>query len=322
MIIEDYLNIEIGTSATVEGESIADVHGFYVTCPNSTVKLEITSLKDKTNSNSLSTSDYQYSFDGGDFGDNLYKEFTMPETCPEDVEVSIRAKNKVSQCIEEIIVTIEVRDNNVPVVTGSQTIEIPTYFCETFEMPNLADLIAVTGESCGIKKVDVTQTSSPAVDGKYNVAANQTNGITVTVKATNLCGKESTPAQIVVKPIPWPAFKINGIGTVDGDNNCYCHGDNIVLTAVLDNGSDIGDSYPEATYQWYKGTQPITNDVNGKYSGATTKELKISSAISTDDDATNGDDGVYKLVITDPKGCTKEATITICVHPNIKFNLE
>lgn len=321
VIIEDYLNIEIGTSATVEGESIADVHGFYVTCPNSTVKLEITSLKDKTNSNSLSTSDYQYSFDGGEFGDNLYKEFTMPETCPEDVEVSIRAKNKVSQCIEEIIVTIEVRDNNVPVVTGSQTIEIPTYFCETFEMPNLADLISVTGGSCGIKKVDVTQTSSPAVDGEYNVAANQTDGITVTVKATNLCGKESTPAQIVVKPIPWPAFKINGTGT---DNNCYCHGDNIVLTAVVDNGTQNGvaideTTYPEATYQWYKGTTPITD--GGRYSGATTKELKISSAISTED-ATNGDDGEYRLVITDPEECTKEATIRICVHPNIKFNLE
>ena len=151
--------------------------------------------------------------------------------------------------------------------------------------------------------------------GTFNVAD---GAQTVTITVEDLCGNTATKS-ITITPKPWPAFKI--IGT-KSDNNCYCHGDNIVLTAVLDNGSDIGDSYPEATYQWYKGTQPITNDVNGKYSGATTKELKISSAISTDDDATNGDDGVYKLVITYPEGCTKEATITICVHPNIKFNLE
>ena len=317
VIIEDYLNIEIGTSATVEGESIADVHGFYVTCPKSIVKLEITSLTDKTNSNPLSLGDYTYSFDGGTFGTTLYKEIEMPDMCT-DVEVSIRAKSNNSSCIEERTITIEVRDDNVPIVTGGQTIEIPTYFCETFEMPNLADSIAVTGGSCGIKKVDVTQTSSPAVDGKYNVATNQTNGITVTVKATNLCGKESTPAQIVVKPIPWPNFKINGT-----DTNCYCHGDNIVLTAVLENDSVIGDSYPEAKYQWYKVTTnngeevatPITDDYDVRYSGYDTKELKISSAV-------DGDAGVYKLVITDPEECTKEATITICVHPDIKFNLE
>lgn len=325
--------ITITTSAKVNGVDITNSVGRYQTCPSSVVTLAVVSI---TEGGVSSMEDFDFSFDNSSWkynnesrGDDGYNDNTydpnahiyvksMGETCGEEY-ISLRVRNVVTGCVETRSILIQVSDDNVPVVTGGQTINIPTYFCETFEMPNLADLIYVTGGSCGIKKVDVTQTSSPAVDGKYNVEANKTNGITVTVKATNLCGKESTPDQIVVKPIPWPAFKINGTGTVDGDNNCYCHGDNIVLTAVLTNGSEIGSSYPEATYQWYKGTTPITD--GGRYSGATTKELKISSAISTEDDATNGDDGEYKLVIT-AKGCTKEATITICVHPNIKFNLE
>lgn len=329
--------ITITTSAKVNGVDITNSVGRYQTCPNSEVTLTVVSI---TEGGVSSMEDFDFSFDNspwkynnesrGDDGysDNTYDESahiyvkSMGESCGEEY-ISLRVRNIVTGCVETRTILIQVSDDNAPVVTGGQTINIPTYFCETFKMPNLADSIAVTGESCGIKKVDVTQTSSPAVDGKYNVAANQTNGITVTVKATNLCGKESTPAQIVVKPIPWPVFKINGIGTVNEDNNCYCHGDNIVLTAVLADGSDIGDSYPEATYQWYKVTTnngeevatPITDDDDVRYSGADTKELKISSAISTDA-------GVYKLVITDPKECTKEATITICVHPDIKFNLE
>lgn len=326
--------ITITTSAKVNGVDITNSVGRYQTCPNSEVTLAVVSI---TEGDVSSMEDFDFSFDNSSWkynnesrGDDGYNDNTydpnahiyvksMGETCGEEY-ISLRVRNVVTGCVETRSILIQVSDDNVPDVTGSQTIDIPTYFCEMFEMPNLADLISVTGGSCGIKKVDVTQTSSPAVDGKYNVEANKTNGITVTVKATNLCGKESTPAQIVVKPIPWPAFKINGTATDGSNNNCYCHGDNIVLEAVLTNGSEIGSSYPDATYQWYKGTTPITD--GGRYSGATTKELKISSAISTDDDATNGDDGVYKLVITDPEECTKEATIRICVHPNIKFNLE
>ena len=333
--------ITITTSAKVNGVDITNSVGRYQTCPNSEVTLTVVSI---TEGGVSSMEDFDFSFDNspwkynnesrGDDGysDNTYDESahiyvkSMGESCGEEY-ISLRVRNIVTGCVETRTILIQVSDDNAPVVTGGQTINIPTYFCETFEMPNLADLIAVTGESCGIKKVDVTQTSSPAVDGKYNVAANQTNGITVTVKATNLCGKESAPAQIVVKPIPWPNFKINGIATNGTDNDCYCHGDNITLTAVLEDGTDI--SYEGASYQWYKvttdnnGNEVATSITNaGRYSGADTKELKISSAISTDDDPTNGDDGVYKLVITDPKGCKKEATIMICVHPNIKFNLE
>ena len=291
------------------------------------VTFTVTSLTDKaTPPAALDLRDYTYSFDGGTFGDNNTANITMPNTCG-DVRVSVRAKSNETGCIEEKIFLISVGENKTPVVTGGKTINILTYFCETFTMPDLADDITITGVSCGIKKVEVTETSSPAVDGKYSVADNL-DGITVTVKAFNICGdKESTPAQIVVKPIPWPNFKINGIATNGTDNDCYCHGDNITLTAVLEDGTDI--SYEGASYQWYKvttdnnGDEVATSITNGgRYSGADTKELKISSAISTDDDPTNGDDGVYKLVITDPKGCTKEATIMICVHPNIKFNLE
>ncbi len=337
--------ITITTSAKVNGEDITNSVGRYQTCPNSEVTLAVVSI---TEGDVNSMEDFDFSFDNspwkynnesrGDDGysDNTYDENahiyvkSMGESCGEEY-ISLRVRNIVTGCVETRTILIQVSDDNVPVVTGGQTINIPTYFCETFEMPNLADLIDVTGESCGIKKVDVTQTSSPAVDGKYNVAANQTNGITVTVKATNLCGKESTPAQIVVKPIPWPGFEINGTGTDGSNNNCYCHGDNITLTAVLgfddnNNAIPIGDSYPEAKYQWYKVTTnngeevatPITDDDHDvRYSGYDTKELKISSAV-------DGDAGVYKLVITDPtkEKCTKEATIMICVHPDIKFNLE
>ena len=330
IIIEDYLDIEIGAELKI-GETTLTPGQFniYTCCPGSVITFTVTSLRDKaTPPNALALSDYTYSFDGGSFGDNNTANITMPDTCG-DVRVSVRAKSNETGCIEEKIFLISVADNNVPVVTGGQPINIPTYFCETFEMPNLADLIDVTGESCGIKKVDVTQTSSPAVDGKYNVEANKTNGITVTVKATNLCGKESTPAQIVVKPEPWPNFYIQG--DADGENNCYCDGSTIELVAKKMNGEtqtnndfiyNSGESYK---WEYKNGGDdeyvdvtdligPDHNDYNGRWT-VNKHTLTITSADKT------VDEGWYRLTIT-KNGCSRSAEIKICVHPAIEFNLE
>ena len=89
-----------------------------------------------------------------------------------------------------------------------------------------------------------------------------------------------------------------------------------MLTAVLEDGTAIGGTYDGAkSYRWYKdgSSEPIAD--GGRYSGATTNELKISSAV-------DGDAGEYTLVIIDKNDCPKEATITICVHQAIEFNLE
>ena len=227
-----------------------------------------------------------------------------------------------SHCKDEQNVQVIVQDLEDPVMAPTLTaIEKEVYFCTqyTFDIADYAQTILdATTDNCAAT-TDLQVTTSPSMQSIVLSVYNDDNSIKttdVTFTVTDLCGNDSE-RKITITPKPWPGFVINGVA----DTNCYCHGDNITLTAVLgfddDNDAiEIGnDTYPGATYQWYKGTEAITDDVNGKYSGATTKELKISSAISTDA-------GVYKLVITDPEECTKEATITICVHQAIEFNLE
>ena len=331
--IEDPLDIEIGVEVKL-GETTLTPGQFniYNCCPASVLTFTVTSLTDKETSGALSLSDYTYSFNGGEFGTATTATIAMSNTCG-DVRVSVRVKSTTG-CIEEKEILISVSDNKVPVVEGGQTIEIPTYFCETFAIPELKDLITVTGVGCGVSKVEVAQTGSPAnADGEYSVEENLPDGITITVKAFNICGdKESAPATVVVKPIPWPAFMIDGTETTYGENNCYCHGDNIVLTAILGYNGDgsvipiVDNTYPDATYQWYKvttdnnGIETETeiaedNDDNGRYSGYATKELKINSAVAADGDT-------YRLKITYPNNCTQYADIMICVHEPITFHLE
>lgn len=322
--IDDILDLTIKTSVTdANGNSIADINGYNVICPKTLYNVNVTQINGQNTpvQNNQSQSLYEYSFDGGaTFATSHTYSTQSPNTC-DNQNIKVVVMEVESGCKDDTNVHVIVQDVDAPVIAETfTTIDVSTYFCPTYTIPevdsiknNIKNYIS---DNCASDD-DLTVSVTPNT-GTFNVAD---GAQTVTITIEDLCGKTATKS-ITITPKPWPAFEINGIETNGSDNDCYyyCHGDNIVLTAVLDNGSDIGDSYPGATYQWYKGTTAIADD--DRYRGATTKELKISSAISTDDDATNGDDGVYKLVITDPKGCKKEATITICVHPNIKFNLE
>lgn len=297
----------------------------YSGCPNKDITVSVSSIAGKDIS-SIDEGTYKYKIRAtAEYGTSYtFTGLKTEKTCgTQIINVYVREESSGCEFVQEVKIMVE--DNANPTIATSLTnVDVTTYFCDTYTVPevdyikeNIKNYISDNCASDDDLTVSVTPTPNSET---YNVADGQRN-VTITVK--DLCNGTASKT-IKITPKPWPAFKINGTGTVDGDNNCYCHGDNITLTAVLDdnNGTDIGDSYPEATYQWYKGTTPITD--GGRYSGATTKELKISSAISTDDDPTNGDDGEYRLVITDPtkEKCTKEATIMICVHPNIKFNLE
>lgn len=237
-----------------------------------------------------------------------------------------------SQCKDEQRVQIIVEDTKAPNVNGvPASIEKDIYFCTQYTF-NIDDykqtILDATTDNC-VAKADLQLTveqglQSTNIDAYNNDGTIKTTNVTFTV--TDLCGNSATK-DITITPNPWPNFEING--TVDNDdNNCYCHGDNITLTAVLgfgDNNNPIpigNDTYTGATYQWYK----VTTDNNGdevatsitnvdRYSGATTKELKINSAEVADG-------GTYRLTITDPNRCTSSADITICVHDAIKFHLE
>ncbi|MBR5832447.1 MAG: IgGFc-binding protein [Bacteroidales bacterium] len=331
--IEDNLDLTIATSVTDMEDNSILTDGFNVICPKTEYKVNVTQVNGANTpvlDGETSQSLYQYSFDGGNTFSTDYSYTTIsPNTC-NNQNINVVVMEMSSHCKDEQNVQVIVQDLEDPVMAPTLTaIEKEVYFCTqyTFDIADYAKTILdATNDNCAAK-ADLQVTTSPSMQSIVLSVYNDDNSIKttdVTFTVTDLCGNDSE-RKITITPKPWPNFKINGTATDGTDNNCYCHGDNIVLTAVVDNGTTNGvaideTTYPGATYQWYKGTEAITD--GDKYSGATTKELKISSAISTDDDPTNGDDGVYKLVITDPKGCKKEATITICVHPNIKFNLE
>lgn len=294
----------------------------YSGCPNKDITVSVSAIN-STPIGSIDSNTYQYSIDGSIYGGSYSFQTETLNKCGSQT-ISVYVKEVSTGCVFKQDLSIIIEDGIDPTIDTSLTnMYVTTYFCPTYTVPeaediknNIKDYI---GDNCASDD-DLSVSVTPNT-GEFNV----TDGAqTVTITVEDLCGNTASK-QITITPKPWPNFKINGTATNGTDNNCYCHGDNIVLTAVVDNGTPNGvdideTTYPDATYQWYKGTEAITDSV--KYSGAETNELKISSAISTEDDATNGDDGVYKLVITDPKRCTKEATITICVHQAIEFNLE
>ena len=296
----------------------------YYACPKAQVTIDITEI----NGNALAgdggvASSYEYRFsDAGNYGATYSYTPTTATSCNNTLEIPVHVKQSETGCVDDDLkVTIITQDNTNPVISGDfGNVDVTTYFCSTFQVPDLtAQVRNATDDNC-TDKADLLVTQTIA-SGDYPVSG---GAKTIKVTVTDLCGK-SANREITVTPKPWPLFAIGG----DGHPDCYCHGDNITLTAVLDDndGTAIGHSYPEASYQWHKvttdpetGTETETeintdNDDNDRYSGYDTKELKINSAV-------DGDAGTYRLTITDPNGCTSSADITICVHRAIKFHLE
>lgn len=335
--VEDNLDLTISTTVTdAEGNSIAN-EGLNVICPKKTFNVNVTQVNGANTpvmGGDPSQSLYSYSFDGGtSFGTEYTYSTTSLATCGNQY-VNVVVKELSSQCTDEQRVQIIVEDTEAPNVKNvPASIEKDIYFCPsyTFDIEDYKQKVLETATDNCADNADLQLTvgqglQSTNIDAYNNDGTIKTTNVTFTV--TDLCGN-STSKVVTITPNPWPGFQINGTATADGDNNCYCHGDNITLTAVLADydGTAIGNSYPEASYQWHKvttdpetGTETETeintdNDDNGRYSGYDTKELKINSAV-------DGDAGTYRLTITDPNGCTSSADITICVHPAIEFHLE
>lgn len=322
--IEDNLDLTIATSVTdMEGNSIL-TDGFNVICPKTDYKVNVTQVNGENTpvlDGETLQSLYEYSFDGGNtFSTNYSYTTNSPNTC-NNQNINVVVMEMSSHCKDEQNVQVIVQDLEDPEMAPTLTaIEKEVYFCTqyTFDIADYAQTILnATTDNCAAN-ADLQVTTSPSMQSIVLSVYNDDNSIKttdVTFTVTDLCGNDSE-RKITITPKPWPNFKINGTATNGTDNNCYCHGDNIVLTAVLEDGTAIEDTYDGAkSYRWYKdgSSEPITD--GGRYSGATTNELKISSAV-------DGDAGEYTLVIIDKNDCPKEATITICVHQAIEFNLE
>lgn len=321
--IEDNLDLTIATSVTdMEGNSIL-TDGFNVICPKTDYKVNVTQVNGENTpvlDGETSQSLYQYSFNGSTFSTNYSYTTISPNTC-DDQNINVVVMEMSSHCKDEQNVQVIVQDLEDPEMAPTLTaIEKEVYFCTqyTFDIADYAQTILnATTDNCAAN-ADLQVTTSPSMQSIVLSVYNDDNSIKttdVTFTVTDLCGNDSE-RKITITPKPWPNFKINGTATDGTDNNCYCHGDNIVLTAVLEDGTAIGGTYDGAkSYRWYKdgSSEPIAD--GGRYSGATTNELKISSAV-------DGDAGEYTLVIIDKNDCPKEATITICVHQAIEFNLE
>lgn len=285
----------------------------YSGCPNKNITVSVSAINGTAIGN-IANNTYQYSIDGINYGGEYSFQAKTLNKCGSQT-ISVYVKEVSTGCVFKQDLSIIVEDGIDPTIDASLTnMDVTTYFCPTYTVPeaediknNIKDYI---GDNCASDD-DLSVSVTPNT-GEFNV----TDGAQpVTITVEDLCGNTATKS-ITITPKPWPNFKINGTATDGTDNNCYCHGDNIVLTAVLEDGTAIGDTYDGAkSYRWYKdgSSEPIAE--GGRYSGATTKELKISSAV-------DGDAGEYTLVIIDKNDCPKEATITICVHQAIEFNLE
>jgi len=322
--IEDNLDLTIATSVTDMEDNSILTDGFNVICPKTDYKVNVTQVNGANTpvlDGETSQSLYEYSFDGGNTFSTNYSYTTIsPNTC-NDQNINVVVMEMSSHCKDEQNVQVIVQDLEDPEMAPTLTaIEKEVYFCTqyTFNIADYAETILnATNDNCAAN-ADLQVTTSPSMESIVLSVYNDDNSIKttdVTFTVTDLCGNDSE-RKITITPKPWPNFKINGTATDGTDNNCYCHGDNIVLTAVLEDGTAIGGTYDGAkSYRWYKdgSSEPITD--GGRYSGATTNELKISSAV-------DGDAGEYTLVIIDKNDCPKEATITICVHQAIEFNLE
>ena len=317
--IEDNLDLTIATSVTdMKGNSIL-TDGFNVICPKTRYKVNVTQVNGANTpvlDGETSQSLYQYSFDGGNTFSTGYSYTTIsPNTC-NNQNINVVVMEMSSHCKDEQNVQVIVQDLEDPEMAPTLTaIEKEVYFCTqyTFDIADYAQTILnATTDNCAAK-ADLQVTTSPSMQSIVLSVYNDDNSIKttdVTFTVTDLCGNDSE-RKITITPKPWPNFKIDGT-----DNNCYCHGDNIELEAVLENDTPIGNTYDGAkSYRWYKdgSSEPIRD--NDRYSGAETNKLKISSAV-------DGDAGEYTLVIIDKNDCPKEATITICVHQAIEFNLE
>lgn len=285
----------------------------YSGCPNKDITVSVSAING-TAIGSIANNTYQYSIDGSNYGDEYSFQAETSNECGSQT-ISVYVKEVSTGCVFKQDLSIIIEDGIDPTIDASLTnMDVTTYFCPTYTVPeaediknNIKDYIDDNCASDDDLSVSVTPNT-----GEFNV----TDGAQpVTITVEDLCGNTATKS-ITITPKPWPNFKINGTATDGSDNNCYCHGDNIVLEAVLENGTAIEDTYDGAkSYRWYKdgSSEPITD--GGRYSGAKTNELKISSAV-------DGDAGEYTLVIIDKNDCPKEATITICVHQAIEFNLE
>lgn len=311
--VSDNLQLDVVLSvsgATKSGE-------VYYACPKAQVTIDITEI----NGNALAgdggvASSYEYRFsDAGNYGATYSYTPTTATSCNNTLEIPVHVKQSETGCVDDDLkVTIITQDNTKPVISGDfGNVDVTTYFCPTFQVPNLtAQVRKATTDNCtDTADLNVTQTIA---SGDYPVSG---GAKTITVTVTDLCGKYENRG-ITVTPKPWPLFAIGG----DSHPDCYCHGDNITLTPVIDTNDQGIAEYVDASYKWYKikdNDGAIILDVNNISADtpalAETKELVINSAKVADG-------GTYRLTITDPNGCTSSADITICVHDPIEFHLE
>ena len=306
------LNVEVSVSgATKSGE-------VYYACPNAQVTIDIVEIDDNVLSGDGGVAaNYEYRFsDAGDYGDEYSYKPTTATSCNTSLEVPIYVRQISSGCVDDDLkVTIITQDNTKPEISGDfNNVDVNTYFCTTFQVPDLTEQIRnATTDNCVADKADFEVTQTIA-SGDYPVSSGEK---TITVKVTDLCGNYAS-REITVTPVPWDNFEI----TADKYPNCYCHGDNITLSTRLFEVADADDN-AKITYEWYKVTNPGASETlsdpldknTAKYSGGDKHELIINSA-------TEADGGTYRVVISDPNGCTRSADVEICVHQAIEFHLE
>lgn len=288
----------------------------YSGCPNKNITVSVSAIN-STPIGNIADNTYQYSIDGINYGDDYSFQTKTLNKCGSQT-ISVSVKEVSTGCIFKQDLSIIIEDGIIPTIDASLTnMDVTTYFCPTYTVPevdsiknNIKNYIRDNCASYDDLSVSVTPNT-----GTFNVT-DGAQSVTITVK--DLCGNTASK-QITIKPKPWPIFKINGIPTNGTDNNCYCHGDNITLTAVLEDG-DIGTTYNGASYQWYKLTSDVADRDDESNWNLIDEATEYSYTVTTSADGSHA--GTYRLEITDPKGCKGYAYITICVHEAIKFHLE
>lgn len=308
----------------------------YVGCPNKQITIKIKSINSTNVENNMTEGQYEYSL--SENSGYIDVKTTTPLTMRTHISCTtsiipiyirkIGTEGSYQGCTAKIDIRITTQDDGTaPEIEEIPEIKVESYFCNEFKIPDITSIVKhYTFDDCGVD--DITFTQSPEADNEYPVETYLTNGISITVRSTNLCNRTTT-ASIVVKPEPWPNFYIQG--DADGENNCYCDGSTIELVAKKMNGETQTNNdfiYNSGeSYKWeYKNggddeyvdvTDLIGsdhNDYNGRWT-VNKHTLTITSADKT------VDEGWYRLTIT-KNGCSRSAEIKICVHPAIEFNLE
>ena len=308
----------------------------YVGCPNKQITIKIKSINSTNVENNMTEGQYEYSL--SENSGYIDVKTTTPLTMRTHISCNtsiipiyirkIGTEGSYQGCTAKIDIRITTQDDGTaPEIEAIPEIKVESYFCNEFKIPDITSIVKhYTSDDCGVD--DITFTQSPEADNEYPVETYLTNGISITVRSTNLCNRTTT-ASIVVKPEPWPNFYIQG--DADGENNCYCDGSTIELVAKKMNGETQTNNdfiYNSGeSYKWeYKNggddeyvdvTDLIGsdhNDYNGRWT-VNKHTLTITSADKT------VDEGWYRLTIT-KNGCSRSAEIKICVHPAIEFNLE